>query len=264
MKGRNIFSLDDANAIREILRELRKTDRREQKKLRNTLREKFCFYIRDFDHSNKGFTEDDFNELIGNGIVHIEHIEVFGHIMAQCVWLRTCYNIFNTLYDSGDDETNELLRRTSHKFFDNLNRILHQYTWVLICRLTDKEKGGNNENVTIQSLDSGLCKIGLMTEEIKNLSNKLHCYRELIVPARNKIIAHSDKQVALENCSLGQHTEEEMRRFFSNLQKYMDIVGSSIGVGPCDFSVPDPDGDATDLILALRNTNCSYSQCPVI
>ena len=93
-----------------------------------------------------------------------------------------------------------------------------------------------------------------MTEEIKNLSNKLHSYRDFIVEARNKIIVHSDRQVALANDSSGQHPKEEMCMFFSNLQKYMDLVGSSIGVGPCDFRVPDPDGDATDLILALRNT----------
>ena len=66
----------------------------EQKELRNTLREKFEFYISDFDSSNQGFTQNDFNELIRNGRVHIEHIEVFGHIMEQCVWLRTCLQHF--------------------------------------------------------------------------------------------------------------------------------------------------------------------------
>ena len=85
------------------------------------------------------------------------------------------------------------------------------------------------------------------------LSCKLLCYRKHIVGARNKIIAHADKQTVLENRAMGQHEEKEMRQFFTNLQKYMDRVGSAIGVGPSDFSVPDSEGDGFELIVFLRH-----------
>ena len=253
MRGENVFSFADAKTIRNILSEKNQADPDRQKHLRNKLRNQLKFYITDFDRSNKGFTENDFNALIWEGKIFIEHIESFGYVLDQCIWLQTCCNIFDTLYDS-DDETTELLQQTSHKFFDNLNRILQEYIFLLICKLTDTAKTGKRANMTIQSLNVGLCKTNIMTPEIMDLSCELLCYRKShIVEARNKIIVHADKQTALENRSMGHHTEEEMHQFFINLQKYMDLVSSAIGVDPSYFSVPDPDGDASDLILFLRH-----------
>jgi len=71
MKGKEEFSANEADSIRSLLREIRKTEREQQKKLRETLRKKFRFYITDFDSSSRGFTASDFDTLIGNGQICI-------------------------------------------------------------------------------------------------------------------------------------------------------------------------------------------------
>ncbi len=67
MKGKNKFTKKDAKEIRKLLAILRESNREDQKKLRNTLRNKCCFHIRDFTQSNNGFTINDFDDLEKNG-----------------------------------------------------------------------------------------------------------------------------------------------------------------------------------------------------
>ncbi len=73
MKGKSEYSITDADAIRGILRKLRKADRATQKDLRRRLRECYCFFISDFDKRGRGFTEAHFDALIENGIMRIEN-----------------------------------------------------------------------------------------------------------------------------------------------------------------------------------------------
>ncbi len=72
MKGRNRFTAGEADAIRDLLRRLRRADREEQKRLRNRLRQRLCFYISDFDQSRTGFTEADFDSLIERGAITVD------------------------------------------------------------------------------------------------------------------------------------------------------------------------------------------------
>lgn len=151
MKGKDEFSYAESDAIRKILREIRKADRKTQKKLRNLFCRQYEFYISDFERSNNGFTEDGFNELIREGKVRIKHIESFGYVWDQCVWLRTCYNIFESLFDS-DDKTGKLLQSVSHKFFDNLNGILivdEKFYWYYpkFFQKTDRKMTINDERL---------------------------------------------------------------------------------------------------------------------
>ena len=71
MKGKDEFSVDETESIRNLLHQIRKARRDQQKMLRETLRKKYRFYITDFDNSNSGFTANDFDELIRNGRIRI-------------------------------------------------------------------------------------------------------------------------------------------------------------------------------------------------
>lgn len=264
MQGKSVFSKYESDEICNLLSEIRKADRERQKTLRNKLRTNFSFYISDFGRSNSsGFTRGDFEELIRIGKILINSepnstnlplvIDLHGLLLDQCIWLRTCYNSSELLFDDENVEISELLKFADEKFFANLSIVFQEYVIILIYKLTDKPQNGKNENVSTQNLNKKLCESGYMTQEIKNLSDKLIYYRESYIrDSRNKIIGHADKETLMWKNTLGKHTEEEANGFFSNLQKYMDSVGCLIGVGPGDFTNPDPDGSGTDLILCLR------------
>ena len=69
-QGRRQFTLEEAEQIRNLLREKTRADRDQQKRIRGKLR-KIGFYITDFDNSSEAFTEADFNELVEIGTISI-------------------------------------------------------------------------------------------------------------------------------------------------------------------------------------------------
>jgi hypothetical protein len=71
MKGKNQFTSTQINEIKNLLTDLRKSEKNEQKRLRARLRKKYEFNIIDFDQSYSGFTLSDLNSLIGNGTITI-------------------------------------------------------------------------------------------------------------------------------------------------------------------------------------------------
>ena len=94
-----------------------------------------------------------------------------------------------------------------------------------------------------------------LTPEIERLDAAQREYGNLIKPARDKIIAHSDLEVHVDDIALGAHGKEVMEEFFENLQAYFDAAGNAVGVGPLDFrNTPGP-GDAIDLVRKLQRAN---------
>ena len=71
MRGKRCFTVSEIDAIRVILAQLRCANHPGQKKLRRTLREKYCFWITDFYNSNKGFDVADFNRLVACGDITV-------------------------------------------------------------------------------------------------------------------------------------------------------------------------------------------------
>jgi len=70
MQGKNRFTSIEAQKIKGLLRAKNRADRSEQKMIRRKLRE-IGFYITDFDNSQAGFTENDFENLIKTGLIKI-------------------------------------------------------------------------------------------------------------------------------------------------------------------------------------------------
>jgi hypothetical protein len=71
MKGKNVFSLAEADHVRDLLRKVRAADRTAQKTLRDRLRKETGFYISDFTKSNRGFAVDDFDKLEKCGMIKV-------------------------------------------------------------------------------------------------------------------------------------------------------------------------------------------------
>ena len=71
MKGRKIFTHDEAETIRQLLRRKIQSERNEQKKIRSKLRNDLRFHITDFDGTYSGFGSDDFDRLIELGTIQI-------------------------------------------------------------------------------------------------------------------------------------------------------------------------------------------------
>jgi AbiU2 len=183
--------------------------------------------------------------------------DTFSAFREQCIWFMVCRNTFRVLYESEQD-TRDLLSRSAQMFFGDLNIVLQEYVIQQICKLTDSATSRDSatrqqvSNLTVCHLDEMLRAERLFNSDIEKASNALMLYRNLVVPARHKLISHLDKAAVLADASLGGHSANELADFERNLQRYCDLVGEASGEGPLDFQTTSGPGDVLDLLKLLR------------
>ncbi len=175
----------------------------------------------------------------------------FTKLRDQAIWLRQTINTFNYLFDS-DPETERILKESASLFFTDLNTMMQEYAVLLVCRLTGPAESFGKANLSTQRFTNLMRAKGCLTPEIERLDAALREYGELLKPARDKIIAHSDLEVHVNDITLGAHGEQVMEEFFKNLQAYFDAVGNALGVGPLDFRYTPGPGDVIDLVRKLK------------
>ena len=186
----------------------------------------------------------------------------FEHLRECLILVRRDYNTYNALYC---DANKELMTATAPTFFTDIGEIL-QRDWMLqVVKLMDpavtEVRGEQRENLTIRLVVKQLETEGLLTDEIRNKSKAILHYGKLIKPARNRTLAHRDRQcyfkAYFEGIAMGATTDEQLYEFIENIQSFADLVGSQIGVDPLDFSSSGCKGDAYDLLRCLRESQCA-------
>ena len=176
----------------------------------------------------------------------------FVMLRDHCIIIRRNYNTYNNLFFSGSDD---LLIKAASTFFNDIAEIM-QRDWILqVCKLMDpsvtKRKRKELENISIALINSQLKNEGLMCNEISRISDALIEYGKKIVPARHKRLAHFDRAHQISGAVLGATTEEELEGFLENIQKYCDVVGRAICLGPLDFTSSSCPGDVHNLLKVL-------------
>lgn len=169
----------------------------------------------------------------------------------QSIWLRTCFNTFDALFQQ-EHRPKDLLQRTAPLFFYELNNVLLEYCRLQACKLTDPAESRGEESLTVCNLNEHLQREDLLNQAIKDAAAGLMRYRDLVKRARNKVIAHLDKKAVLANQPIGAHSEQDVIDFLAALQTYNDEVGRAVGEGPLDFTSTSGDGDVLDLLRFLR------------
>lgn len=194
----------------------------------------------------------------------IELRSTFLFLREHCIWIQTCFNTFNELFESGDAR-HSLMDRTAPLFFHELNRILYENYILQVCKLSDsahsmvpvkingKTEREKRYNLTVSHVNGLLLAEGLLTPEIEDATAGIMRYRSLIEAARNRAIGHADKETAMTYIVLGAHRKPEATAFLEYLHAYIDAVGIAVGEGPLDFSTTSASGDVADLFKAMNN-----------
>ncbi|TYK64147.1 hypothetical protein [Colwellia echini] len=177
----------------------------------------------------------------------------FKLIREHCIVIRRDFNTYTTLFNN---ENHELLTTTASTFFSDIAEIL-QRDWILqVSKLMDpaqtQRKKKILENLTVKLINEQLDELNLMTPKINSLSQNLFTYGKKLTPARNKRLAHYDREHQVNDIVLGATTENELHQFLSDIQEYCDLVGEAVDLGPSDFTSSGCAGDALDLLKVLN------------
>jgi len=184
-------------------------------------------------------------------MTHLQHQKEFLAFRDQCIWLRNCFNTYNRLYDAGE-ETEQALLRVAPLFFDDLQKILQEYFFVQVRKITDPAFTRGRANLSVPYIDQVVAELGFSSAELTRLSADLIAYRATTSEIVNRVAAHSDHKTVLAGADVGAHPEAELAAFMRNLQLYTDLVGEALGVGPLDYRTQAGPGDVLDLVRALK------------
>jgi AbiU2 len=182
-----------------------------------------------------------------------EDVESFAD---SCVLLRSQWAHFMTLFE-GSDLKRELLYTTAPTFFSDLNRLFIEHLVVHICRLTDEAQTMGRKNLTVKFLieHSDWSSAPDTLAKLKPISNSIHRFRKLVLPARKWFIAHLDLSAVRLDQPLGAASNDEWKQFWLDLQDFVQLMFRH-HVDPNSLFHLNGIGcmsDADRLLTALRN-----------
>jgi transcriptional regulator with XRE-family HTH domain len=142
-----------------------------------------------------------------------------------CVSLRSFWRHYQIVFE-GTDLQRELLQSVAHTFFGDLNALLIEHLILQICKITDPEESMGRKNLTIKFLlnNSDFSSAPGELDKLKQLSDSMHGFRAKIVPARNRLIGHLDRESVLLGQPLGGADKSEWNQFWLDLQDFLYIV----------------------------------------
>lgn len=142
-----------------------------------------------------------------------------------CVSLRSFWRHYQIVFE-GTDLQRELLQGIAHTFFCDLNHLLIDHLVLRICQITDPETSMGRKNLTIKFIlnNSDFSTTPGELDKLRRLSESMHNFRAKIVPARNRLIGHLDRDSVLIGQPLGDADTSEWNQFWLDLQDFLQIV----------------------------------------
>lgn len=151
------------------------------------------------------------------------------------------------------------MERAAPTFFGDLNRMFVEYMILQVCKITDPAQDiRKNDNHTIAFLMKhyDFSSDPTTRQRLNQLGGRLQAFRQMLLPARNKLISHSDRQAVLAGQSLGDAPQSEWDEFWLNLQSVVCIIYEKVLGTPFQINGVVMLSDAHGLIRALKHGAC--------
>jgi AbiU2 len=181
-----------------------------------------------------------------------EDIEIFAN---YCVFTRSIYLHARDLFETSSAEDKALMGTTASTFFGDLSRVLNEYIILQVCKITDVARDNrNNDNYTIAFLleHYDFSSDPPILKRLTELHASMQEFRQKILPARHKLIAHLDRAAILAARPLGAATDDEWNQFWLDLQEFIYIVHRKVTGSSFYLNGVAGRSDAGDLLKALR------------
>ncbi|MCF7944985.1 MAG: hypothetical protein K9L75_05575 [Spirochaetia bacterium] len=171
----------------------------------------------------------------------------------KVMYLKILYYMQEELFENNNTYVFE---QTAPIFFNDLNSLLINNIILEIAKITDpgvdKTSKSNNSNLTFEYLIDTIDWDSETEKELTDLNKQFKAFRQYIKKARNKVIAHNDKNIYLSNVTLGAFPEGSEKEFFEKMEVFCDICYRNIFKEPLGEMYPGQNGDVIDLKKSLK------------
>ena len=179
-----------------------------------------------------------------------------------CLEARYHFDFYRSLFESSERDRN-LCSTIAPSFFSNLNLILIQHLILDFCKLTDSAKSGseNTPNLTTRFIVEEIIWPENIKQQLKTANEPLMQFRRLVLPARNKRVAHNDLNAqVVQKENLGGFPRGADIDFYADLQTFINIAYGYLNNGesrPIAFPMSI---DTHKLVRALEKA-VTFDQC---
>jgi hypothetical protein len=168
--------------------------------------------------------------------------------------LKAKYDIYEELFEN--DKTKLLMEKTARAFFlDYFNEIIVNYLLLEFAKITDREcsNNGKRENFTVDNLINIIDWPDNIKGRLEELKSKTKSFHSSIETARNRLLAHYDKESFLNKIVLGTFTsDDEGVKFIETLQEICVLTHEAcFGSNGGEIGVYLP-GDVQELEKVLK------------
>ena len=134
-----------------------------------------------------------------------------------------------------------------------------EYMILQVCKITDPAQDfRKNDNHTIAFLlqHYDFSSHPTTSQRLNQLDARLQAFRQMLLPARNKLISHSDRHAILAGQALGGASQTEWDEFWLNLQSVVCIIYEKVFSAPFQINGVAMLSDADGLLKALKHGAC--------
>lgn len=161
----------------------------------------------------------------------------------ECAWTWCLFSQLKALSEV-PKEDRAIVRRYVDQFVGEMQTVLRHYVILRVCMLVDKPfwkntKGDVKENLTVDNLIQTLPLPAAVKASLEAKSEVLKKTVKPLLKARNRIVAHLDKENALMNHSLGAMKDGAYEAFFDQLEAIVNDMYAVI------YPDPDPKNNPT-------------------
>jgi len=193
--------------------------------------------------------------------------EMVKRFLDDFIWVKSVHYIFIELYENKNPE--KLMREVAINFFQDLNHIILEYFLLKVCAITDPAGRAGKENMTLENLFLNIIWSKEDKKKLGDLNAGISKFREKVVLARNKAIAHHDKEIFLAGEKLGQFEKDAERLFLDDIEKACNIMHKACFGHGLGEIWPLRRGDVQDLKHALKKaialdkyfSECGLEEC---
>jgi hypothetical protein len=171
---------------------------------------------------------------------------------GQVFWLKIIHQMYEVLFEN--DESVTLMNKTAPSFFSNLNIILHNYILLEFSKITDPATTAGKENLTVDNLVASIDWPEDVRDKLTDLSLRARGFRNHILSARHKLIAHNDKQAFLAEMTLGAFPKGEDEKFLKTLSEMCDITHEACHGSVFGHMILAAPGDVINFRRALEDS----------
>lgn len=180
-----------------------------------------------------------------------EDVESFS---GHCAYIRSVYVLAARIWRDSNDDERKMMEGTAPSFFLDLGQVLAEYLILAACRITDPADDGRNENFTIAMFVDSFPANSPTSKQLDELARQMDGLRKKILPARNKLVAHADREAIRQGKALGQASWKEWDEFWTALKKLVHILNENTLGTPYEIDIAGVHGDAEMLLKSLQQS----------